>query len=1020
MTFLRFRQTTLALAALAALLLTLVATPAFSQDGDGHFIWPLGNDSPDGDFFEGHDYFLLQNFAEDDGPFRPRFHAGADFSVKGDVGATQDDPVYAIADGTVLCTNLDTNDARQDYPGKVVVVRHRLPDGRTVYSQYAHLNFCQDDPNNKCAGVPADYCDPDWQNAQNLPPCVQPGDAVSRGEQIGTITRWREDGVYDDGNSHLHFEIRTFQYWDYQNDVPTTEAPNANRPRLIGCAGRGYALPGETAIADHYLDPISFIHQHQPAPPTDTLVWDQGALDVYQQPTDTAAAVGTLAANAEVRALGLVRDDSYDCDTHPCRIDCAEANCDQCSWWHRVRLDDGTEGFVKSYDQNVYDSDIHLGEAPLERDAWERPEEPPLIEWQTLGDGPFPGRTFQNLGTDPTLDVDLVGGFQWVPILPNFPDNVVELDGATGFFETARDAVIDTSGGFHFEASSRRLSEDGDDVIAGQWHASDPDRQSWRLAFEDGDTVLPGEGGVLVLRVRLEDGEEIVLRHPIHECEGSLGWHRVMVRFHSTEGLELYWDGRQVATADDPRLAALEAPSEPLRIGGTTPAETASDLDRFDGAFEVVRVWADAPVGGAAADSVLIIDSSGSMSSNDPSGQRRHAAWIYFNVSPDNDHVGVVDFDSIVQEANTTPTLYRLGDEDVRADLRAYAYRIDSSGGTHIGRGLARSCALLEAFTEGNPTKSAVLLTDGVGPWSAADRACFDQEGWSLWAIGFGGASASQLAAIVGSSERALVVDSAEKALCELQQIRAQLTGGDTIPCTQRRVHRFASVIETVVVPPGRGALAFYTSWPGSDVETTLTSPSGRIYDRSTSEPGVRHDNGPTYEFYVIESPEAGEWTIELYGLDVPAAGEDVTFGGSLLQPGDLGTPNLPPDVSAAAADPYQLWPPNHKMVEIEVTGVVDPEGEEVTITVTGVTQDEPVPGPGNKHSPDAEGVGNATASLRSERDGGGDGRVYEIVFTATDESGATAEGRVQVCVPHDQGSGTCVDSGQVYDSTAP
>ena len=74
--------------------------------------------------------------------------------------------------------------------------------------------------------------------------------------------------------------------------------------------------------------------------------------------------------------------------------------------------------------------------------------------------------------------------------------------------------------------------------------------------------------------------------------------------------------------------------------------------------------------------------------------------------------------------------------------------------------------------------------------------------------------------------------------------------------------------------------------------------------------------------------------------------------------------------------------------------GVTDPEGGSVTITATGVTQDEPVKSTGSgKTSPDAV-IQTGAASVRAERAGHGNGRVYRITFTA--------------------------DDGQLYDSTVP
>jgi len=116
------------------------------------------------------------------------------------------------------------------------------------------------------------------------------------------------------------------------------------------------------------------------------------------------------------------------------------------------------------------------------------------------------------------------------------------------------------------------------------------------------------------------------------------------------------------------------------------------------------------------------------------------------------------------------------------------------------------------------------------------------------------------------------------------------------------------------------------------------------------------------------------------------------------------------------------LWPPNHQFVDVSIVGVTDPDGDPVAITITGITQDEPLNGGDQGNTcPDATGVGTATASLRAEREGGGDGRVYHISFTADDGRGGRCTTTVTVCVPHDQGQGrVCVDQGPLVDSTGP
>jgi hypothetical protein len=134
---------------------------------------------------------------------------------------------------------------------------------------------------------------------------------------------------------------------------------------------------------------------------------------------------------------------------------------------------------------------------------------------------------------------------------------------------------------------------------------------------------------------------------------------------------------------------------------------------------------------------------------------------------------------------------------------------------------------------------------------------------------------------------------------------------------------------------------------------------------------------------------------------------------------------NNPPVCDDAVASGETLWPPNHKYRAISILGVTDPDGDPVTITVTGITQDEPLNTRGDGNTcPDGQIV-DGQASVRAERTGSpgipGNGRVYVIYFTASDGKGGECQDSVSVCVPHDQGAhSTCIDDGQTYNSLGP
>ena len=129
---------------------------------------------------------------------------------------------------------------------------------------------------------------------------------------------------------------------------------------------------------------------------------------------------------------------------------------------------------------------------------------------------------------------------------------------------------------------------------------------------------------------------------------------------------------------------------------------------------------------------------------------------------------------------------------------------------------------------------------------------------------------------------------------------------------------------------------------------------------------------------------------------------------------------NSSPDVTGATASTPEIWQLNHKMVPINIMNVKDPDGDPVIITITKITQDEPVLEKGSgKIEIDGAGIGTDTAYVRAERSGKKNGRVYQITFDATDNNGNTSTGSVYVVVPHDQRSNVeIVDDGQIYDST--
>jgi hypothetical protein len=114
------------------------------------------------------------------------------------------------------------------------------------------------------------------------------------------------------------------------------------------------------------------------------------------------------------------------------------------------------------------------------------------------------------------------------------------------------------------------------------------------------------------------------------------------------------------------------------------------------------------------------------------------------------------------------------------------------------------------------------------------------------------------------------------------------------------------------------------------------------------------------------------------------------------------------PPLITVVLDKTMLWPPNHKFVTVcaEVT-VSDNGNAGAAFVLVSVTSNEDGNGHGDGHtSDDIRGAETGTPDLcfdlRAERSGNGNGRVYEIVYGATDGAGNAVYDTVEVRVPHD------------------
>jgi hypothetical protein len=115
-----------------------------------------------------------------------------------------------------------------------------------------------------------------------------------------------------------------------------------------------------------------------------------------------------------------------------------------------------------------------------------------------------------------------------------------------------------------------------------------------------------------------------------------------------------------------------------------------------------------------------------------------------------------------------------------------------------------------------------------------------------------------------------------------------------------------------------------------------------------------------------------------------------------------------PPQLSLSVS-PSELWPPNHKLVDIAVEVTIDDVCDAAPIVrLVSIVSNEPENGSGDGNTaPDIQdadfGTDDREFKLRAERSGGRTGRVYTITYEVEDQGGNTTTAEATVTVGHDR-----------------
>lgn len=152
----------------------------------------------------------------------------------------------------------------------------------------------------------------------------------------------------------------------------------------------------------------------------------------------------------------------------------------------------------------------------------------------------------------------------------------------------------------------------------------------------------------------------------------------------------------------------------------------------------------------------------------------------------------------------------------------------------------------------------------------------------------------------------------------------------------------------------------------------------------------------------VMRSPNPqllnGHWTTIIDGPPTYASSRITVLDGP---PEELDT--IPPSISVEV-EPSLIWPPNNKMVNVTSNVTVsDDQDPAPVISLVSVTCNECDP-----QNADIQGIEVGAADLsfavRAARTGQPkSGRVYTVVYSATDAAGNRSEASTTITVPHDQ-----------------
>ena len=269
----------------------------------------------------------------------------------------------------------------------------------------------------------------------------------------------------------------------------------------------------------------------------------------------------------------------------------------------------------------------------------------------------------------------------------------------------------------------------------------------------------------------------------------------------------------------------------------------------------------------------FIIDSSGSMSSNDPQDMRKEALEMIINDRLDgSENVFIVDFDESAKLMNSTTSGWS------KSHLINAVRGIDSRGGTNIRSGLDKMKASMQNKGLDYSNTAVILLSDGMDNSNyKKGTQWFSHNNIPVYTISFRGQSnetiMTEIAQLTGGNF--MKARNAQEIFNIFNIFYNELSGSSmlfqiisNILQGQSIFHQFFNDSTSPVYVP--------LIWGGSKISLTLTSPDGKTYSQGGG--SAKWNVGDNYVTATIQKPAIGLWKATLHGVQIPSGGEPYSF----------------------------------------------------------------------------------------------------------------------------------------------